>query len=30
MALANKNARTAWAVLARGKEFDARHVGRAA
>ena len=30
VALANKNARTAWAVLARGKEFDARHVGRAA
>ena len=30
VALANKNARTAWAVLARGAEFDAGHVGRAA
>jgi len=30
VALANKNARTAWAVLARGAEFDAEHVGRAA
>ena len=30
VALANKNARTAWAVLARGTEFDAGHVGRAA
>ena len=29
VALANKNARTAWAVLARGAEFDAGHVGRA-
>ena len=30
VALANKNARTAWAVLARGMDFDAGHVGRAA
>ena len=30
VALANKNARTAWAVLARGVEFDAEHVGKAA
>ena len=30
VALANKNARTAWAVLAGGAEFDAAHVGRAA
>ena len=30
VALANKNARAAWAVLARGAEFDAAHVARAA
>ena len=30
VALANKNARTAWAVLARGAAFDAEHAGRAA
>ena len=30
VALANKNARTAWAVLARGAQFDAAHVGKAA
>ena len=30
VALANKNARTAWAVLARGAAFDADHIGRAA
>ena len=30
VALANKNARAAWAVLARGAEFDATHGGRAA
>ena len=30
VALANKNARAAWAVLARGAEFDAAHIARAA
>ena len=30
VALANKNARTAWAVLARGTGYDAEHAGRAA
>lgn len=30
VALANKNARTAWAVLARGTAFDVDHAGRAA
>ena len=30
VALANKNARTAWAVLARGRTFDAGHIARAA
>ena len=30
VALANKNARTAWAVLARGAKFDAAHIARAA
>ncbi len=30
VALANKNARTAWAVLARGAAFDIRHSARAA
>ena len=30
VALANKNARAAWAVLARGAEFDAAHISRAA
>ena len=30
VALANKNARTAWAVLAHGSTFDADHLGRAA
>lgn len=30
VALANKNARTAWAVLAPGVAFDIEHVGRAA
>ena len=30
VALANKNARTAWALLARGESFDATHTGEAA
>ena len=30
VALANKNARTAWAVLAQHTQFDAHHLGRAA
>ena len=30
VALANKNARTAWVVLARGAEFDREHLGQAA
>ena len=30
VALANKNARAAWAVLAREAEFDAEHIGKAA
>ena len=30
VALANKNARTAWALLAGGTDFDAGHVGKAA
>ena len=30
VALANKNARAAWAVVARGAEFDAAHIVRAA
>ena len=30
VALANKNARTAWAVLTRGTEFDVDHLGSAA
>ena len=30
VALANKNARTAWAVLTRGTKFDVDHLGRAA
>ena len=30
VALANKNARTAWAMLARGESFDAAHRGEAA
>ena len=30
VALASKNARTAWAMLARGVSFDIRHVDRAA
>jgi len=30
VALANKNARTAWAVLARGSRFDAEYIGSAA
>ena len=30
VALANKNARTAWAVLAHAKTFDAEHMARAA
>ena len=29
VAPANKNARTAWTVLARGTQFDAAHVGKA-
>ncbi len=30
VALVNKNARTAWALLTRGTEFDVEHLGRAA
>ena len=30
VALANKNARTAWAVLAKGADFDREHLGKAA
>ena len=30
VALVNKNARTAWALLAQGTSFDAEHVGAAA
>ncbi len=30
VALANKNARTAWAILAKGSDFDREHLGRAA
>ena len=30
VALANKNARTAWAMLARGESFDANHLGEVA
>ena len=30
VALANKNARTAWAILAKASDFDREHLGRAA
>ncbi|MDE0056083.1 MAG: IS110 family transposase, partial [Gammaproteobacteria bacterium] len=30
VALANKNARAAWALLARGESFDVAHMGEAA
>ena len=30
VALANKNARTAWAILVKASDFDREHLGRAA